>query len=72
MNDPTHDEPRPVRTTDPAKTEVPAGPGDVGASDAPRRLKQPAQTHPERNQSGDMVLWVLWAVAFVAIALLLF
>lgn len=50
----------------PVETEVPAGPGDAGASDKPQRLKR----HAEARLSGtDRVLIRLLWVAAAAILL---
>lgn len=50
-----------------ADTEVPAGPGDAGASDAPEHLTRPPRPHPARKR-GDMArVWLIWMAALVAV-----
>ncbi|MCV2869109.1 hypothetical protein OEW28_10770 [Defluviimonas sp. WL0002] len=55
----------------PAETEVPAGPGDAGASDVPERLKTPPHIHPARR-NGGMLVPLLVGIAIVLILTLLF
>lgn len=43
----------------PAETEVPAGPGDAGASDKPRLLKKKPRRHPARRKYDILILVVL-------------
>lgn len=53
----------------PAQTEVPAGPGDAGASDKPKRLKRHAEAR--LRDTDRMLIRALWGAALVILLILL-
>lgn len=55
----------------PTKTEVPAGPGDAGASDAPELLEAEPAKDPARIRTDRVLVRLLWAEAVVAIIIAL-
>lgn len=55
------------RGSKPAETEIPAGPGDAGASDVPEHLENEPRQHPARARDGNVLIKLLWAVAIISV-----
>lgn len=55
----------------PVETEIPAGPGDAGASDVPERLENEPRRHPGRASNGKTLVRLLVAVAIIFVITLL-
>ncbi len=69
-----HDRHKPGETEPnprPAETEVPAGPGDAGASDVPEPLKHSPEQHPARAKHGRTLIRIFWAVAIFIVLVVL-
>ena len=62
--------PRSHERPTPAQTEVPAGPGDAGASDKPQRLKRHAEAR--LSDSDRILIRLLWGAAAIILLFVIF